>query len=225
LLRRPPALERAGAAPAGEPDVSSMSVAEAVRTPQFAILLLTNFACCATHSGPIFHTVSYAMACGLPAAAAVSIYSLEGFSGMFGRIAFGVLGDRFGAKRTLVAGLLVQAFGALAYAGAGGLVSFYAVAALFGFTYAGVMPLYAVLARENFPLRMMGLVIGASGMAGSLGMALGPLAGGWIYDASASYVGLYVLSFALGLGATIVGATFRPFARAEARPVEVGAAA
>jgi hypothetical protein len=37
--------------------------------------------------------------------------------------------------------------------------SFYAVAALFGFIYAGTMPLYAVLVRE-IPLRMMGTVIG-----------------------------------------------------------------
>jgi MFS family permease len=209
LLRRPPALD--AAAPAGEE--ARMTVSEAVRTPQFAILLLTNFACCATHSGPIFHTVSYAMTCGLTAAAAVSIYSVEGLAGMFGRIGFGVLGDRFGAKRTLVAGLLVQAFGALAYAGVGGLEGFYAVAILFGFAYAGVMPLYAVLARENFPLGMMGLVIGASGMAGSLGMALGPLLGGWIFDAYGSYVGLYVMSFALGIGAALIAATFRPFAQ------------
>jgi MFS family permease len=216
LLRRPPALD--AAAPAGRAEAAQMTVPQAVRSPQFIILLLTNFACCATHSGPIFHTVSYAMTCGLPAAAAVSIYSVEGFAGMFGRIGFGVLGDKFGAKRTLVAGLLAQAFGALAYAGAGGLESFYAVAALFGFTYAGVMPLYAVLARENFPLGMMGLVIGASGMAGSLGMALGPLLGGWIFDAYGGYVRLYLLSFGLGLGAALIGATFRPFAQPATAP-------
>ena len=185
-----------------------------MRSPQFVILLATNFACCATHSGPIFHTVSYAMTCGLPAAAAVSIYSVEGLAGLFGRVGFGVIGDRFGAKRTLVAGLLVQAFGALAYAGASGLEGFYAVAMLFGFTYAGVMPLYAVLARENFPLRMMGLVIGGSGMAGSLGMALGPLIGGWMFDRYGSYVGLYVVSFGLGLGAALIATMFRPFSTA-----------
>ena len=39
---------------------------------------------------------------------------------------------------------------------------------------------------------MMGFVIGSSGMAGSLGMALGPMLGGWIYDAYATYFWLYV---------------------------------
>jgi MFS family permease len=76
---------------------------------------MTNFLCCATHSGPIFHTVSYAVSCGIPLIAAVSIYSVEGLAGMGGRVAFGILGDRLGAKRVLVFGLLLQAFGALAY--------------------------------------------------------------------------------------------------------------
>ena len=85
---------------------------------------------------------------------------------------------------------------------------FYTVAALFGFLYAGVMPLYAVLARENFPLRMMGTVIGGTAMAGSLGMALGPLAGGLIYDATASYTWPYVGSWAMGIGAFLIAMTF-----------------
>ncbi len=93
-----------------------MSVGEALRSPQFIVLVATNFFCCAAHSGPIFHTVSYAVSCGIPMMAAVSIYSVEGLAGMGGRIAFGLLGDRFGAKRVLVSGLLLQAFGALAYA-------------------------------------------------------------------------------------------------------------
>ena len=92
-----------------------MSYGQALRSPQFIILLLTNFFCCATHSGPIFHTVSYAVSCGIPMIAAVSIYSVEGLAGMGGRVAFGILGDRLGAKRVLVSGLLLQAFGALAY--------------------------------------------------------------------------------------------------------------
>jgi MFS family permease len=212
LVRRPPALEREKAVviPAEEPH-SAMSVGRALRSPQFLVLLMTNFFCCATHSGPIFHTIGYAVSCGIPLVAAVSIYSVEGLAGMGGRVAFGVLGDRLGAKRVLVSGLLLQAFGALAYVFVRELSAFYAVAALFGFIYAGVMPLYAVLARENFPLRMMGTIIGGTSMAGSLGMATGPLAGGLIYDAFASYSWLYLGSWGLGVGAFLIAMTFKPF--------------
>lgn len=216
LVRRPPALEDARAASAsGGESSAEMSVVQALRSPQFIILLLTNFFCCATHSGPIFHTVSYALTCGIPMIAAVTIYSVEGLAGMGGRIAFGVLGDRLGAKRVLVGGLLLQAFAVLAYVFVSQLAWFYAVATLTGFVYAGVMPLYAVLARENFPLRMMGTVIGGTAMAGSLGMAIGPLAGGLIYDSLASYAWLYIGAFIMGLGAFVIATTFRPFA---ARP-------
>ena len=209
LVRRALALESGGSVPAGEAG-QEMSMAQALRSPQFIILLLTNFFCCATHSGPIIHTVSYAVSCGIPLIAAVTIYSVEGLAGMGGRIAFGLLGDRFGAKRVLVLGLLAQAFGALGYVFVRDLAAFYAVAALFGFIYAGTMPLYAVLARENFPLRMMGTVIGGTAMAGSLGMAMGPLAGGLIYDTFASYAWLYIGSWIMGLGAFLIMMTFRP---------------
>jgi MFS family permease len=122
-----------------------------------------------------------------------------------------------------VAGLFAQAFGALAYVFVRELAAFYAVAALFGFIYAGTMPLYSVLARENFPLRMMGTVIGGTAMAGSLGMATGPVAGGLIYDTFTSYAWLYVGSWAVGLGAFVIALTFRPFAKVEAQSAPVGA--
>ena len=217
LVRRPPALARGNAAPAGD-DAPEMSRVQALRSPQFIILLATNFLCCATHSGPIIHTVSYAVTCGIPLITAVTIYSVEGLAGLGGRIAFGLAGDRFGAKRVLVCGLLAQSFGALSYVFVRELSAFYAVAALFGFIYAGTMPLYSVLVRENFPLRILGTVIGGTAMAGSLGMATGPLAGGMIYDAFASYAWLYIGSWAVGLGAFLIAMTFRPFPKAAAQP-------
>jgi MFS family permease len=216
LVRRPPALQSANAgASAGVEAAPEMSVRQAVRTPQFIILLLTNFFCCATHSGPIFHTVSYAITCGIPMIAAVTIYSVEGLAGMGGRIAFGFMGDRFGAKNILVIGLLLQAFGVLSYVFVNQLTGFYTVAVMVGFIYAGVMPLYAVIARENFPLKMMGTVIGGTAMAGSLGMATGPLLGGLLYDNFATYSWLYVGSWAMGIGAFLIALTFRPFPKAQ----------
>jgi MFS family permease len=218
LVRTPPAMSASTAdQPHGDATQpgpqSGMTVGEAVRSPQFIVLMLANFFCCATHSGPIFHTVSYAVTCGIPMIAAVTIYSVEGLAGMGGRLAFGLMGDRFGAHRVLVLGLLAQAFGVLAYVFVGQLAGFYAVAVLVGLIYAGVMPLYAVIIRENFPLRMMGTIIGGSAMAGSLGMSTGPLLGGLIYDEFATYQWLYVASWGMGLAAFAIAMTFRPFPR------------
>jgi MFS family permease len=218
LVRQAPAGAGGGAAGAAEGG-REMSLGEALRSAPFAVLALTFFACCAMHSGPIFHTISYAVFCGVAPMAAVSIYSLEGLAGLGGRVVFGVLGDRWGARRALVSGLLLQALAAGAFVFAGRLGEFYAVAAVFGFAYGGVMPLYAVLARGYFGPHIMGGVIGAAAMVSSLGMALGPLAGGWIFDGFGSYTWLYGGSFAVGLGA--IALAFPPFpqrARAAIQP-------
>jgi MFS family permease len=197
-----------------------MGVGEALRSTPFIVLAATFFACCATHAGPIFHTISYAMVCGIPAVAAVSIYSLEGLAGLGGRLVFGILGDRYGARRVLMAGLIVQALAAGSFVFARRLDEFYLVAAVFGFAYGGVMPLYAVLARDYFGQQIMGTVLGAAAMVSSLGMALGPWVGGWIFDTFGTYAWLYIGSFAIGLGAAAIALAFpRPLLRsAELRP-------
>ena len=210
FARRPPA------APAAEQTAgegAQMSLRDAFVSAPFVILALTFFACCAAHAGPIFHTVTYAMTCGIAPLAAVTVYSVEGLAGLGGRLALGVLADRLGVKRVLIAGLLIQAVAAFAFIFASRLGEFYAVAALFGFAYGGVMPLYAVLAREYFGQRILGAVFGAAAMVSSLGMALGPAIGGWIFDTFGRYTWIYVYSAAIGLGAVAIALAFPPFAK------------
>ena len=216
LVRRAPAASGSAPAEGGE----GMTVGQALRSPQFIVLALTFFCCCAAHSGPIFHTVSYALACGLPAMSAVTIYGVEGLAGLGGRILFGLLGDRFGARRVVVAGLMLQALGAGSYYFTRNVGEFYAVAILFGLAYGGVMPLYAVIAREYFPIRIMGTVFGGAAMISSLGMALGPAVGGWIFDTFDGYGYLYIGSFGIGLAAVAVALAFPPLPVASGRALQ-----
>jgi len=212
FVRRPPAAPQA-ANEAGAAETSPMNLRDAFVSFPFIVLALTFFACCAAHAGPIFHTVTYAMTCGLAPLAAVTIYSVEGLAGLGGRLALGVLADRLGVKRVLIAGLVIQAVAAFLFIFASRLGEFYAVAATFGFAYGGVMPLYAVLAREYFGQRILGAVFGAAAMVSSLGMALGPAIGGWIFDTYGRYTWMYIGSAAIGLGAVAIALAFPPFAR------------
>jgi MFS family permease len=202
LVRKPPALPQAArAAGTAGPADREFTVAQALCTPQFAAIALTYFACCAAHSGPIFHMVSYAIDCGVPAMAAATVFGAAGLAALSGRIVGGLAADRVGAKRMIIAGLALQAFSVSLYLFTRDLESFYALALMFGFSYGAVMPLYAILVREYFGARIMGTMFGAVNMASTLGMAMGPWAGGWLYDAYASYFWLYISSFGIGLGA------------------------
>jgi len=189
----------------GAPDAG-----RALRSPQFLILGGTFLLCCAAHAGPIFHMLSYAVFCGIPTMAAVSIYSLEGFAGLGGRLLLGVAADRLGVKRVLVAGLLVQAMAIPAYLAVRDIGDFYLLAIVFGMAYGGVMPLYAVLAREYFGQAIMGTVLGAATMLSAIGMAIGPVGGGWIYDTFGNYGWLYIGSGLLAFGAVAISLAFPP---------------
>ena len=216
LVRRTPS-------PANAPDgaihaAGPGAAARALRSPQFIVLALTFFACCAAHAGPIFHMVSYAMTCGLAPMAAVSVYSVEGLAGLGGRVLLGVLADRLGAKRVLIAGLLVQALAIATYVHVDRLGEFYSMAIVFGAAYGGVMPLYAVLARQYFGQEVMGTVFGAATMLSSLGMALGPLGGGWIFDTFGSYTWMFLGSSLIGFGAVAIALAFPPPGQVRLRP-------
>jgi MFS family permease len=222
LVRRAPMADgtTACSSPARE-DTAGMSVSRAIRSRQFVVLALAFFFCCAAHSGPIFHTMSYAMICGISPMAAVSIYSVEGLSGLLGRLSLGLLADRLGAKSVLVAGLLVQACVIGAYLFIDRLGEFYVLSVVLGMAYGGVMPLYAVLARGYFGQRIMGTVFGAATMASSFGMALGPLAGGWSYDTFHTYVWLYLGACGMGIGAVAIAGSFPPLATFRYAPAMV----
>jgi MFS family permease len=211
LVREPQAVQPVDV-PAGSagPARPELTVAQALRTPQFAAIALTFFACCAAHSGPIFHMVANAMDHGVGAMAAATVFSVAGVGSLGGRIVCGFLADRIGAKRMLLAGLALQAVAVSLYLFTRELAGFYELALLFGFAYGGVMPLYAILVREYFGARIMGTIFGAVGFVSTLGMAIGPVAGGWLYDAFGSYFWLFMGSFGIGLGAVAIACTFRP---------------
>src|SRR5947199_220598 len=183
--------------------------AGAFAAPQFWAIALTHFACCAAHSGPIFHMVTHATDQGVAAMAAATVFGVSGLASIVGRIGGGLLADRFGAKPTLIAGLAVQAAMIFGYLFARDLGSFVALALVFGTAYGGVMPLYALVTREYFGEKVMGSAYGAVFLISTLGMGLGSFAGGVIYDRLGSYVWLFLASFAIGTMAVVLAFTFR----------------
>lgn len=205
------------AAPAGGP--GDFSAGQVVRAPQFWLIAVTHFACCAAHSGPIFHMVTHAIDQGVARMTAATVLSLSGLASIAGRLGAGMLADRLGAKPTLIAGLALQAAIILGYLAARDAASFYLLAGVFGVAYGGVMPLYALVTREYFGDRVMGTAYGGVFFISTLGMGLGAFAGGWIYDHLGAYAWLFVASAAIGVAGAALAAAFRaPRARPAAVP-------
>jgi MFS family permease len=186
------------------------STSQVLRAPQFWAIALTHLACCAAHSGPIFHMVTHAIDQGVASMVAATVFGVSGLTSIAGRIGCGMLADRFGAKRTLIAGLGLQAAMVFSYLFTRDAGSFYAAAVVFGVAYGGVMPLYALVTREYFGEKVMGTAYGSVFLVSTLGMGLGSYAGGLIHDHLGTYAWLYITSTAIGAAAMLLAFSFRP---------------
>jgi MFS family permease len=182
---------------------------------------ITHFACCAAHSGPIFHMVSHAIDLGVGGLPAATLLGMSGLASIIGRIGAGLVADRFGTRRTLVTMLTVQSVMIALYLVARDLGALYALGLAFGVAYGGVMPLYALVTREYFGEKILGTAYGIVFFISCIGMGLGSWAGGVVHDALGSYQWLFLGSVAIGSMAVILAVTLRPPSKSPS-PVPVG---
>jgi predicted MFS family arabinose efflux permease len=180
------------------------------RSGPFWAIALTHFACCAAHSGPIFHLVTHAIDQGVARMSAAGLLGLSGLSSIFGRVGTGIVADRLGAKPTLIAALSLQAFTVFAFLFVRDLGPLSALTFVFGIAYGASMPLYALVTREYFGEQALGMAFGAVFFISCIGMGLGSYGGGFLYDALGSYAWLFLASGAIGTMAVVMAAALRP---------------
>ncbi|MFI0903941.1 MFS transporter [Streptomyces sioyaensis] len=94
----------------------------------------------------------------------------------------GLLGDRFGRRRMLIAGLGIFLAGSLFGTLATGPELVIAARAVMGIGAALIMPLAISVLPSLFPPAERSAAVGAISAASALGMPLGPLVGGWLLD-------------------------------------------
>jgi MFS family permease len=107
--------------------------------------------------------------------------------GIVSRIGSGLIADRIGGIGTLILGSIGQCLALLFYLPFDGLASLYLVSALFGLSQGGIVPSYAMIARDHFPAYEAGARVSLVLMATVVGMAIGGWMSGEIYDLTGSY--------------------------------------
>jgi MFS family permease len=163
------------------------------------LLCIAGLACCVAMSMPQVHIVAYCGDLGYGAARGAEMLSLMLAFGIASRLISGVICDRIGGLRTLLLGSALQGVALLLFLPFDGLASLYVISALFGLFQGGIVPSYAIIVREHFPVAEAGARTGAVLMATLVGMALGGWMSGVVFDLSGSYRAAFVNGIAWNL--------------------------
>jgi len=129
------------------------------------LLCVAGLACCVAMAMPQVHIVAYCGDLGYgPARGAEMLSAMLGF-GILSRIGSGLMADRLGGAPTLLIGSVLQGIALFLYLLFDGLVSLYIISALFGLFQGGIVPMYAIIVREYFSPKEVGIRIGIVLMA------------------------------------------------------------
>jgi MFS family permease len=207
LRPRPPVADAATGSKAPAPGMAGAPAAVSVSERPLgfspaalqALLCVAGVACCVAMSMPQVHIVAYCSDLGFGAVRGAEMLSLMLGFGIVSRLGSGWISDHIGGLRTLLLGSILQGVALLLFVPDGGLMTLYAVSALFGLFQGGIVPAYALVVREYFTPKGAGARVGTVLMATLFGMALGGWMSGAIFDLTGSYRAAFVNGIAWNL--------------------------
>jgi len=124
---------------------------------------------------------------------ATRLVALIGFFGIVGKLTLGPLSDTWGRIRVMVICCTFLIIGSLGMASSRGLLLLTLFTAIFGLGYGALWPLYAAAARDYFPQKVAGSVIGLWTIFLGVGCIISPIISGWAIDITGTYTAAFIL--------------------------------
>ncbi len=178
-----------------------VSLRAAARTRQFWTMCVAQFSIFFCLLTMIVHIVPHGSDLGLPAGTAAGVLSTIGGVSMLGRIVMGVTNDRIGGKRSLIVCFMVLLSGLLWLLVAKEAWMLFLFAVIYGFAHGGFFTVVSPTVAELFDTGSHGVLFGIILFCGTIGGAIGPLLGGFIFDLTGSYQTLFFIL----TGVTVIG--------------------
>ena len=158
-------------------------------------LCLAGFLCCIPMAMPQGHLVAFCSDLGIRASHGAAMLSVLLGCAFLSRQFWGLVTDRIGGLRTVLAGSVCQITAMTGFLLTQDEAGLFAVAAMFGLGFSGIIPAYVVAIRELFPAAEASWRIPTLLLFSGSGMA----AGGWLAGAIYDYAGFYAAAFATGI--------------------------
>jgi MFS family permease len=165
----------------------------------FALQMAAIFTCCIPMSMPQAHLVALCSDLGIKAAHGAAMVSVLLGAAFFARQVWGAVSDRIGGLYTMLLGSACQAVGMLAFLLTQDEAGLFAVSALFGFGFSGLVPANVLASRELFPVEEAYWRMPTLLLCSGWGMATGGWLAGVLYDHYGFYAPAFVAGFAINL--------------------------
>lgn len=159
------------------------------------LLCLAAFLCCVPMAMPQSHLVAFCSDVGIPAAHGAVMLSVLLGCAFVSRQFWGLVVDRVGGLRTVLAGSVCQITAMTGFLLTQNEAGLFAVAGAFGLGFAGLVPAYVVAIRRLFPAAEASWRVPTLLLFNGSGMATGSWLAGAIYD----HFGFYGAAFATGI--------------------------
>lgn len=176
---------------------------EAIRTDSFWFLGLTWLFGAMAVFAPMMHLVPLCTDIGISLVAAGTIMGLYGGASVIGRIAMGLVSDKIGRKQAMLICFLSQTLILVWLIFAKNLWSLSLFSVVFGFSSGGWAALCPAICADYFGFRSGGKILGMVVLLAGIGVGIGPLVGGYIFDLTHSYYYMIWMSILASLAAFV----------------------
>ena len=167
--------------------VQGVSLADAVRSRPFVLLLIGFLLASLGQFTPIAHLVPYAEDRGISPQTAATLLSLLGVGSAVGRFAIGAGADRLGRWRALGLSFGGVGISCLVWLASDGMVGLGTFAVLVGLFWGGSVALAPSVMADYFGTRAVSGIIGVLYAGVGLGALVGPVMAGLVFDLWESY--------------------------------------
>ena len=195
---RPDASETEGASPS-EGEEEHWTTRRALRTRSFYVIAVAVCLGCFTYATILPHVVVHLGNEGASLTVASLALGLLAASGIAGKICFGFLAERFGARRAFIFDLVGHAVAVLCLAFAPSPLLMLAITPIYGLFMGGTGVLLLLIVQETFGVRHYGAILGLINMSTIITFSVGPLLAGASYDLTGSYSAAFASGSALFL--------------------------
>lgn len=190
----------------GVPRRQDWTIAQALRTTEFWALFAVQIFIPLGIFPISVHQVAYLTDFGFSKVFAAAILGHMGLMSSCGRVIFGALSDRLGRFGGVLISVLCSQIGILVLLfiqGAAVIWPLYLYALFFGIGYGARGPIVSATAADLFAGKNFATIFGLITIGHGIGGALGPWAGGAVYDRFGAYQPAFVGSFFALFGAVI----------------------